>query len=439
MNSNIAQIPFEVGAGSADITPPVGTLLYGYNPHQVSTSVHDNLNVTSVAFRQGETTVMLFSATVGDFQTELTVELRGIIAEATGIPFENIILSATHTHSAPNVAGFEGWGDVDREFVDSILIPALKKCAAEAISELTPAEVAIGVCRSDVGINRRQHNVDGSISLGQNPWGCYDPNMTVLVFRSKESKKGILNLIHYGCHGTAAGCNEEISRDWSGVMCDSLEKETGTLTAFWNGSIGDVGPRLTNGCTVGDISYVERLGAVAAQDAMRAYEARGAFHDGNLKLYRGTVSLPYKPLPTLDEVREELSHYDNPEKLYNLPALIYNHLISVEKLLTSRETEVFDSLDLPTTIVSIGDAVFIPIPFEFFSGISMRLRTYLADRYPYVLGLSNSNGYYCYLPTEDQLCLGGYEVECFLHSGLYLLQNNTDQHLIDETLRIIGS
>lgn len=436
MNSNEAIIPFEVGVGRADITPPVGTLLYGYNPHQVSTSIHDNLNVTAAAFRQGETAVIMLCATVGDIQTELCDELRQLTAEITNLPLENVIISATHTHSAPNVAGFEGWGDVDREFVDSILIPAIKKCAVDAVSSFTPAEVAYGVCRSEVGINRRQHNVDGSISLGQNPWGCFDPNMTVLVFRDKDSRRGILNLIHYGCHGTAAGCNEEISRDWSGVMCDTLERETGTMTAFWNGSIGDVGPRLTNGGTVGDISYVERLGAVAAQDAMRAYKSCGAFRDGELKLFRGTISLPYKPLPNLCDVKEELSRYENPEELYNIAGLTYNHLKSVVALLESDNVSIQTALELPATIVSIGEALFIPIPFEFFSGISMRLRTYLADRYPYVLGLSNSNGYYCYLPTEDQLCLGGYEVDCFLHSGLYLLQDNTDQHLIDEILRI---
>ena len=44
-------------------------------------------------------------------------------------------------------------------------------------------------------------------------------------------------------------------------MIDRLEAATGTLTAFINGAEGDVGPRLTNGKTVGNISLVEEHGA----------------------------------------------------------------------------------------------------------------------------------------------------------------------------------
>ena len=64
------------GAARRDITPEVGTLLYGYNPHQVSTSVHDPLNVTAAAFSDTKETVLLLTVTVGDFQTALSNEIR---------------------------------------------------------------------------------------------------------------------------------------------------------------------------------------------------------------------------------------------------------------------------------------------------------------------------------------------------------------------------
>mgnify|MGYP006903493894 CR=1 FL=1 len=38
------------------------------------------------------------------------------------------------------------------------------------------------------------------------------------------------------------------------MMIDRVEKETGTLTAFINGAIGYVDPRLSNGETTGDIT-----------------------------------------------------------------------------------------------------------------------------------------------------------------------------------------
>jgi hypothetical protein len=143
---------------------------------------------------------------------------------------------------------------------------------------MVPAEIAVGETESKVGINRREQTEEGMIKLGQNPYGCYDPFMTVVAVRNAQTKEGILNLVHYGCHGTSAGANEEISRDWSGVMIDRMEAETGILTAFWNGAIGDVGPRLTNGKTTGSIHYTEELGGVAAEDAMRAFRQRSGYH-----------------------------------------------------------------------------------------------------------------------------------------------------------------
>ena len=79
--------------------------------------------------------------------------------------------------------------------------------------------------------------------------------------------------------------------------------------------------------------------------------------------------------------------------------------------------------------------VLIPYAYELFSEIQMRLRGY--SPYPYTLCLTNANGTLCYLPSEDQLCRGGYEVGCFKVGRLFPLAPNTDQNLINETLRIL--
>lgn len=427
---------FKAGAAREDITPPIGTLLYGYNPHQVSTSVHDNLSVTALALRQGNDSAVMLTVTLGDFQTELSDEIRGLLSEVCGVPARRIMISATHTHSAPNVAGMEGWGGVDREYVDSILIPAMLKAVKDSVDNLQPAEYAVGVTESRVGINRRQQLRDGRIDFGQNPWGCCDPFMTCVAIRNSETKAGILNLIHYGCHGTAAGCNHEITRDWSGIMIDRLEAETGVMTAYWNGSQGDVGPRLSNGRTVGDIRHVEELGGVAAMDARCAYEARGMYVKGELKIFEGEVAIPYKPLPSLEQVEEKLASYSDPASLYNIAALEYAHYKAVKDVYDAGVPEHDTHYRIPQTIVSLGEVSFIPFPFEIFSEISLRMREHAPARY--TLCLSNTNGYNAYLPTEDQIVRGGYEILCFIYSGAYTLVNNSDQILLDENLRIMS-
>ncbi len=426
---------FEAGAARAVITPPVGTCLYGYRPNWESASVHDDLTLTAAAFRQGALSALLVTVEVGDIHTDLCDEMRALLEKETGVPKAHILLSATHTHSAPNVSGMEGWGEIDRPFYEKILLPGALQAGRDAVNALRPAQIAIGTTKSDVGVNRREIHPDGSIGLGQNPFGAYDPEMTVVALRGTDGR-GILNLIHYGCHGTASGLNREITRDWSGVMIDRVEKETGVLTAFWNGAVGDVGPRLTNGGTTGNLGYALELGGVAAADAMRAVRSLGGFHDGNLACFADEMRLPYAPTPSLDTVRRKLAAIENPDELINIDKLTYAHYKDVCAMLESGVTEHPTHFAFPFCAVSLGDVLFVPTPYEIFSEITLRLRAYLP--WPHTLSLSNTNGYCGYFPSQDQICRGGYEVDVFRTGGLYNLTENADQHLIDEVCRIVG-
>ncbi|MBP1588058.1 MAG: hypothetical protein ILO53_06640 [Clostridia bacterium] len=432
-------VQFMAGASIQDVTPPVGTLLYGYVPDSVSTSVHDRLEAGTVAFRQDGRTALLISLTVGDLGTELADELRAVLGRETGVDADCILINATHTHSAPNVSGMEGWGDIDRPYVDGILIPALTRSAREALGDLQPAEIAVATVRSEVGINRRQQLPNGVIVLGQNPWGCFDPTMTLAALRNSDTKRGIVNIIHYGCHGTAAGNNREITRDWSGVMIDALTEASGTPSVFVNGAIGDVGPRLSNGFTTGDIHLVEELGAVAAGDALRAYDlikTQAEYKPGRFSAARGKLEIPRKPLPTRTDAQESILRFQDPDNLINVARLEYAHFRAVLDEYEAGEPPYDPSFVFPMTVLSLGEIVFVPFPFEIFSEMCLRLKNY--SPFPHTLSLSNTNGYCAYLPTQDQLVRGGYEVDCFKYNGAHPLADNSDQIVIDESMALIA-
>ena len=426
---------FSAGAAREITTPEIGTFLYGYIPNNASTCVHDDLSVTALAINQNSTTALLLTAEIGDIQTELCDKLAEKIAKECGIDRKNILISSTHTHSAPNLSGTVGWGDIDTKYYTDIFEPAVIRAAKNAIRNLSPAEIAIGKTECKVGINRRQQHPSGEIGLGQNPHGCFDPEMTVVSIRNSETKDGILNLIHYGCHGTSAGRGGEITRDWSGIMIDRVEKETKTLTAFWNGAIGDVGPRLTNGQTTGDIRHTEELGGVAATDAMNAFRAKGGYHAGKLEITNDKVSLPRKEMPAIEDIKAKLDSYVEPERLINIDRLEYEHYKESYEYLIGGGNPSAEPFEFEQTIISLGDIVFVPFPFEMFSEISIRLKEY--SPYPYTLCLSCTNGYNVYLPSQDQLCRGGYEVGCFLFGNLFPLADNTDQNIINENMRIL--
>jgi hypothetical protein len=280
------------GAGRGDITPPVGCRLFGYRPDIASRSVHDPLSVTALALSQGDTAVLLVSATVGAIQTALADKIRQLAAAETGIA--HVLLSATHTHSGPDTVGLPGWGGIDQSYCENIFIPVILAAARQAAASRRPALLGVGTAESRVGINRRQHGAHGGIELGQNPWGCFDGTMTVLRF-AESGGEPIACLVHYGAHCTAAGANTEITRDWAGVMLDRLEAESGAPAMFVNGAFGDVGPRLSNGRTTGGLAHALELGGAAASDAVRAW--RGAKHAGPAKLSVaiGELALPCNP------------------------------------------------------------------------------------------------------------------------------------------------
>lgn len=164
----------------------------------------------------------MISLTLCSIKTELCDELLNEVEQKFGISKKNCIVSSTHTHSGPNISGNTGWGDVDRKYYDEIFVPAFFAVIEKAMGNLQPVTMSWSRGLSDVGINRRElSKVGNHVNLGQNPWGPYNHNMIVLTFNGEDGKT-VANMIHYGCHGTSAGANSEITRDWSGRMTDAL-------------------------------------------------------------------------------------------------------------------------------------------------------------------------------------------------------------------------
>lgn len=423
------------GAARRCITPPVGCCLYGYIPDFHSTSKNDDLNVTAVAFKEGSTAVIMLSADLGDVENAINDRVRDLIAEKTGICRDNVIFCATHTHSGPTCASMDGWGEVDTEFVEGILLPQAVEAADEALANVKPAMIGIETVQSEVGINRRQILRSGDVILGQNPYGSFDKTMTVIAIRGTDGS-GIVNMIHYGCHGTAAGRCDQISRDWSGIMVDRLQNESGVLSVFFNGAIGDTGPRLTNGQTVGNMSHVNELGCRAAFDAVRCWKAIKDYRtDIDLKVVSDELNLPYKPLPALEEVEAQIAAVKarcNPDELVNIARLEYKRLLLIKEAYEKGETE--KHFNMRQTLVAVGPILFIPFPFEIFTDITLRLRDY--SPYRHTLSLSNANGYNAYFPSHDQIPLGGYEIRTFTAGAAFCLTDDADTRIINENLRI---
>ncbi len=424
---------FVLGTANQIITPPVGTVLFGYPNQRKSTSINDDLKVNVAAFGNGKPEALLISADLCVINAALAEWICLLIAEETSISKDQIIICAIHTHSGPSLAAQAGWGEADDTYIENIFIPRTLEAVKEAICCVEPALMGVGTTNSMVGVNRRELLEDGTVVLGQNPYGVYDPTMTVLSFVSLE-KKPLLNIVHYGAHPTSAGPNPEITRDWPGYMVDRLQAETGAASFFINGAEGDIGPRLSNGKTTGDIEQTCEVGALAALDVVRAYKTIKEYREVSFNTYRDTISVPYRPFPTLEEAQAELESFGDPALLKEVAVLQYATLKERIKILSSGE-ERETHFKVMQTLFAFNSVVLVPFSNEMFSEITLRLRQY--SPFAHTLAISNANGTEGYLPTRDQLCRGGYEVDSFLYHGAYALVENADDVFIGEYLRMI--
>ena len=430
---------FQCGAGKADITPPLGTKLYGYAPARPAESVGDPIATTAIKVVSDEESALLITCDIASLNPEFAVRARKLAGDAAGVKPENVIINVTHTHSAPNCSLKSGWGEVEIEYIENILFPGIVKASAEAAATCRPALMGIGETESNVNMNRRELTEDGKIILGQNPWGPRDPKMTVLSFKDEEGKI-IANFIHFACHGTASGRNPEITRDWYGVMTDMLDLETGGISAFYQGFEGDLGPNCPNGKTTQNYKTAIRIGGQAGMDAVRAWRNIKEWRQFPVKVLHDTISIPFDPLASKEKAEEELAKLGTLEQIYAENRLSdvngYIHWTNVLNEYASGKPQkthfTFDQ-----SIVTIGPVAILPAPFEVFCEIGLRIRR--GSPYPYTLNLCNTHGCYAYLPTQSDIARGGYEVWHFLLAmrTTYPLPRNTDDQWVQQNLKIL--
>ena len=417
------------GFSKKDITPEIGCYLYGYIDDLKSESIHDPLSISAFYFEGDECRALLLSAEVCSVNTLFSEKMRRIISEKTGVQYECILIHAIHNHSGPNTDGNTGWGALDTAYCESILLPKAVEASLCAIASKQSALVGFSIGESLVAVNRREQTLDNVITFGQCPWGSFDPRMAVFSFRNPEGKI-LANLIYYTCHGTTAGCSNEISRDFAGGMIDTLEAHTNAPAAFFCGPEGDVGPRLDNGGTVGNIRDTEIMGMRAGNDAVRIFDSIKEYLPLEACVSFGEIHIPLKERISLDEV---MKIYEPVKNLtVNLEGQKKHYC---ERLIASYENgyEEKEQLVFTQSALSIGNNIFLAYPYELFSDIANRINKAVSGYN--VFCLSNTNGSEGYFPCHSEISKGGYEIDMFLTHNLQPCCDHADHYLIKETMK----
>ena len=235
----------EAGFGRENITPdwPVGMAGYSDSETRKTKNVLDYIYLTCVAFREGETTILVYTADMTALSQENQKKLREHVAQFTGIPNENIFMGATHTHSScsPNVD--DKW--------DKLLNDSFVKAANTAMADLAPVQMQTATTTLE-GMNFVRHYLmnDGTYSgsnfgdevSGYKAHATEADKQMILVKLDREEKKDIL-MVNWQAHPASAAREYDytaVSADFVGPLRTKVETETGMHVAYYTGAAGNL-------------------------------------------------------------------------------------------------------------------------------------------------------------------------------------------------------
>jgi hypothetical protein len=214
-----------VGAARMDVTPSQGEL------PKNSLGILDRLYSRAIVIETGASSAALITVDAGGIPTPLWEAVTKQVESELKIPVANVLLTATHTHSAGGPRG----PDYAQKIVESVRV---------AKQRLAPARVGYGTGVSYINVNRQLvDSKTGRWWEGPNYEGPSDKTVAVLKFETFTGEP-IAVYYNYAVHAVIAGQLDQVSADIPGAASRYVEESfDGRIVAAWSsGAAGDQNP-----------------------------------------------------------------------------------------------------------------------------------------------------------------------------------------------------
>ena len=344
------------GVAKVDITPPLGLTMAGYGARtEVSDGIEDPLYAHAIAFEQGDEACAIVVGDLIGLKREQSEMLRERVTELCGLPGDRVLACATHTHWGPALSASNYLTGKLREAVSpeytETCINQMAGAVAEAWRLREPAVALAGTGEADlVKFNRRLVNTEGltemnlTLPLEQalvasrvgaelaETWvqgGPHGERLSDLLDDVEGLRVGpapthlpVLKLVRpdgsplaalmaFGCHPVCGGDPEttyyRYSADWPGWARRVIERTLGCPALLLLGSAGDQVPLRRTG------DSRKRVGHSIGAEALRVWELLEGEGAGPLRVASGTLDLPLREFPSVEEARAALEATDDPE------------------------------------------------------------------------------------------------------------------------------
>jgi neutral ceramidase len=437
---------FRAGAATSNITPDLSGPPMTDGERSLSTHIHDELHARCLVLDDGKTRLALVVCDLQRMHHLTSREARRRIHEQIGIPPENVLISATHTHSAGGVPGprfnFEPPLNPYQDFVVRRILDGVRRAA----NNLRPAEVAFGrVAAPEYSFNRRW--LMKEVTTPKSPFGAadraqsspgfkrgnlieqagpIDSTLSFLAFREPGGRL-ISVFSSYNMHYVGRGIPGHISADYFGAYCEALRRLQSSedldrpfVAIMASGTSGDV--------TVTDNSKPPPPGAPWAYMHKVADDLAGRVN----RALPGAAWQESAPLASRYQILELA--WRNVEKEMralkqrdaSAPALSYQQSIAARNMPTL--AILANPAPVPVQVLRIGDTVIAGSACEMFAetGLEYKRRSPFAQSFL----VSINHGYMGYLPTPRHFELGGYET----WPGINVLEPQASVKIMDALL-----
>ena len=405
---------FSAGFGRADITCEVPANI---GPGTTATMIHDPLYATCVAICDGENVALFYHMDTKNIPLSFFKMATRRLTKEYGVPEENVILNATHSHNSPtSLTGNTRWLQT--------LLNGISAAAGDALRDLAPAEAYVSTGdTTGFGFVRRYLLANGTYDC--NPSSSSNPveheseadNELRTIRFERGDKKDIL-LANWQCHAAHGRSDHKtwISSDFIDNLRKGVEKEMDVHFSYHNGASGNLnftnktGPQKANY----EVAGKELVGVV--KEAVKKEEK---VNTGKIKTATSTVNVGViQDTPERIQGAKEYNAASETDK----PAVLAKYNISssyVASAINARASYGPDE-DIPLYAVSFGDIVFTTSPFEQFDSDGKAVRD--ASPFKMTFSCAYSNGHYGYLPSTLAYPHGSYEV-----NTTYFVQGTSDQ------------
>tara|TARA_R110002073_G_scaffold96276_3_gene222594 strand:- start:2181 stop:7394 length:5214 start_codon:yes stop_codon:yes gene_type:complete len=424
--SAAAAAVYSVGIAKQDISPAYPVRLNGFafrKTESEGTSQPLWARALAIGTDEQKPIVLVTLDSLG-IRSTLVDEVHRRLAEHTKLAREHLIVTFTHTHSAPKVNGAS-----DNIFAEPIppehqlhldqyteeLIVDLVDVIKAALADRQPASLSWTVGEVKFALNRRTSG------------GPVDHSLPCLIVRSADDAKSVRGIYTtYACHCVTLSQNL-LSGDWAGYAVEAIERHF--PAAIGMVSIGCGADQNPNSGVTGDkVDIAQQQGMQIGDEVARLVKG-GTIKPlaEPLSVSSGSVQLPFHSIPTRQEY-EVMQAAGGPAG--------YNATTQLARL--DRGEEIPKSLPYPLQVCHFGDQLcMVFMAGEVCVDYSLRLKSELDPERLWMHGYSHD--FAAYIPSERLWAEGGYGAGA--EAPYFALPNKLaqglEQTIIDEVHRLV--